>query len=429
MQGTDFEEPLAKSRAIPLAPPRRAPAMSVSSRRRDVLLVAYLRGVSLLGDTIALVALFLRLAPIGHEWAIAALAMAGTLPLVLLAPLAGHVVDHMPAKRLLTLLGLGEAVICTGIGYWHGVAATLALMALLSCAVAFSLPGYSALIPSLAGEKNIARAQGTIQSVQGAAGVVGPALGGFLVGWTGKSWPLYIDAISFAFCAVGTSLLHHDRRPSPRATIESVESRQLMAGVVMLWRDAILRPITISISVFIFALGMVNVGEVFFATRTLHSTATYYGLIGASFGLGSVIGAIYAGRLKQETVRLVTYLLISIVVIGVMIGSVGLVEHIGYIYPLMVVAGVGAGIANVTSSTLLALRTPEHLRGRVFAAFGAIFSAGEIGSFAAGGLILVVVAPRTIFQIAGIAATLTTLVLGPVAFKASRAAHGRESGL
>ena len=395
-------------------------------QRRDVVLLAGLRAASFLGDTVALVALFLRLAPEGHEWAIAALAPAGTLHLVLFAPLAGHVVDHVPAKRMLRLLGVVEALICAGIGYWHGVGATLALMSLLSCVVAFSLPGYSALIPALAGEDNIAKAQGTIQSLQGAAGVAGPALGGLLVGWTGQSWPLYLDAISFALCAAGTTMLRHDRRPSARTTIESAESRKLMAGVSLLWSDPILRSITLVVAIFIFALGMVNVGEVFFATRTLHSSATYYGLIGASFGLGSIGGALYAGRLQQETVQLVTSLLLSIVVIGVMIGSVGLVEHIGYIYPLMVPAGFAAGIANVSSSTLLALRTPEHLRGRVFAAFGAIFNAGEIGSYAAGGLVLVVIAPRTVFQVAGVAATLAALVLGPFAFRASRAAHFKE---
>lgn len=403
--------------------------MDADLQRRDILLIAYLRGASLLGDTVALVALFLRLAPVGHAWAIAALATAGTLPLVLLAPLAGHVVDHVPAKRMLSALGLVEALLCVGIGRWHGIAVTLVLLSLLSCAVAFSLPGYSALIPSIAGEENIARAQGTIQSVQGVAGVAGPALGGLLVGWSGQSWPLYLDAISFVLGAIGTTLLHHDRRPSPRSTIETIDSPRLMTGVVMLWRDPILRPITVSISIFIFALGMINVGEVFFVTQTLHSTATYYGLIGASFGLGSVGGAMYAGRMRQETVALVAALLGSIVVIGIMIAGVGLVEHVGYIYPPMVVAGFAAGIANVCSSTLLALRTPEHLRGRVFAAFGAIFNAGEIGSYAAGGLILMVIAPRTVFQVAGIAATMTALAIGPFAFTASRRAHRRETDL
>lgn len=398
------------------------------AQRRDVRLLAYLRGASFLGDTVALIALYLRLAPIGHAWAIAALAVAGSLPLVVLSPLAGQVADKVPAKRMLTILGLVEGLVCTGIGLWHGVAVTLGLMLALSCGVAFSLPGYSALVPSIAGEDNVARAQGMMQSVQGAAGVAGPALGGLLVGATGQSWPLYIDAISFALCALGTSLLHHDRRPSAHATIENLEHRQLMAGVRILWNDRIVRSVTIVISIFIFALGTTNVGEVFFATQTLHGSATLYGFIGASFGLGSIGGALVAGRMRQEVVPLVRSVMVTIVVIGVTIGAVGLVEEIGYIYPLMVVAGFAAGIATVASNTLVALRTPEHLRGRVFSAFGAIFTAGELGSFAAGGLILSVLAPRTIFQIAGIASTLAAVVLGPFALRASAAAHRRERG-
>ena len=66
------------------------------------------------------------------------MSIASTLPLVLLAPLTGQVVDRLSAKRLLTLLGLAEPVICVGVGAWHGLAATLALMVALSTCVAFS---------------------------------------------------------------------------------------------------------------------------------------------------------------------------------------------------------------------------------------------------------------------------------------------------
>ena len=129
-------------------------------QRRDVRLLAGLRGVTFLGDSVALITLYLRLAPVGHAWAIAALSIAGTLPLVVLSPLAGQVVDRLPAKRLLTQLGFVEAAICVGIGYWHGMTATLLLMLALSSCVAFSFPGYSALVPTVAGEDNISRAQG-----------------------------------------------------------------------------------------------------------------------------------------------------------------------------------------------------------------------------------------------------------------------------
>jgi MFS family permease len=123
-----------------------------SVQRRDLTLVAILRGVSYLGDAIALIALYLRLAHGPHaSWAIASLSIAASLPLVLLSPIAGFIIDHTPVKRLLIVLCLCEGVVCMGIGLWHGRVVTIGLMALLSCSVAFSFPGYSALVPKIAG--------------------------------------------------------------------------------------------------------------------------------------------------------------------------------------------------------------------------------------------------------------------------------------
>ena len=394
--------------------------------RRDIRLLAALRGVSFLGDSVAMTALFLRLAPLGHAWAIAALSIAGTLPLVLLAPLAGLVVDRLPAKRLLSSLGFAEALVCVGIGHWHGLFATIGLMLLLSSCVAFSFPGYSALVPTIAGEENIAASQGMMQAVQGAASVLGPVIGGVLVGSVGQSWPLYLDALCYSVAALATTRLHHDRRPSARNTIERAESEKMLAGVSFLWNDRLLRPIVLTTLVFLLALNMVNVGEVFFVTVTLHSSAISYGLIGASFGVGSVLGSLLAGRLHQGLVHLARSILVAITIVGVMIGLVGLVVRVTYIFPLMAIAGVAAGIAQVAFSTLCVVRSPEALRGRVFAAIGAIFTGDQIGATAAGGIVLALVAPRTVFQIGGIVATTFALVLGPLALRASRQAHARE---
>ena len=395
-------------------------------QRRDVRLLAGLRGVTFLGDSVALITLYLRLAPVGHAWAIAALSIAGTLPLVVLSPLAGQVVDRLPAKRLLTQLGFAEAAICVGIGYWHGMTATLLLMLALSSCVAFSFPGYSALVPTVAGEDNISRAQGLMQAVQGGAAVLGPITGGFLVGWTGQSWPLYLDALCYALGAFATTLLHHDRRPSPDTTIERLESEKMMAGVLLLWNDKVLRPVVLTTLVFLLALNMVNVGEVFFVTVTLHASAVYYGLLGASFGLGSIAGSLLAGKLHQGHVQLARSILATIAVVGVMIGLVGLVTRVEYIYPPMVVAGVAAGVAQVAFATLTTVRSPELLRGRVFAAVGAIFTGNQIGATALGGLVLTLIAPRTVFQVCGIFATVSALVLGPFALRASTSAHAAE---
>jgi MFS family permease len=396
-------------------------------QRRDLTLVAILRGVSYLGDAIALIALYLRLAHgADASWAIASLSVAASLPLVVLSPISGFIIDHTPVKRLLVILCFFEGVVCIGIGLWHGRIVTIGLMALLSCFVAFSFPGYSALVPTIAGEENLTAANSTMQSVQGIAAVAGPGLGGLLVGLLGQSWPLYVDALSFALGAIGTWFLVTDRRPDPGLERPKRGERDLGAGMRILFGDRVLRPIVITFVVFLLALVMINVAEVFFITKTLLSSALMYGLVGASFGAGNIAGAVAASRLKQDDVALARASLASLIVVSVLVGLIGLVEHVGYLYPILVVMGIAVGVVNVASTTLMTVRTPEAQRGRMFSASNAAFTSAEILGTVFGGLILTLVAPRTVFQIAGVVTTIVALVFGPVALRATRSAKSNE---
>ncbi len=391
------------------------PAVLGPSQRRDIGLLVVVRGISFVGDGIALVALFLRVAPLGHAWAVAGLAIAGSLPFVVLAPLAGHVVDRVRARPLLVALGLAEALVCAGLALDTGVAAALGLLFALNCLVAFSVPGYTTLAVAIAGPGNAQRAQGPLQAAQGLAMVVGPMLGGLLVGLVGQRWPLGLDAVSFAVAGVGTALVVHDRRPTTPAPGEHVSA---FAGIALVARDALLRPLAVDIFAFLATLGMVNVAEVFFVTQTLHGSPLAYGALGASFGAGTVVGSLQAARLSRDERHQAAWLCGTIVAVGLLVGGVSLVENVGEIYPLMVVAGVAVGIANVMAITLFSERAAEHLHGRLFAALGAITTTADVGATVAGGALLSVLAPRTVYLLGGVLATVAAVVFGALAMRA-----------
>jgi MFS family permease len=386
--------------------------------RRDVNLLAIFRGVSFFGDALALVALYLRVAPRGHAWGVAALGVASALPLVLFAPIAGLVVDRVRAKPLLIALGAGETLVCAGLGYWHSVPATIALLFALNAVVAFSMPGYSALIVAITGTEHVTRAQGVLQGTQGAASVLGPVFGGLLVGATGQSWPLYLDALTFALGTVGTMLIAHDRRPDP-STRGGVRE-DMLAGLLLIARDALLRPVTLNVCCFLLALGTINVAEVFYVTVTFHGSALAYGGIGATFGLGTIAGALYASRWKKSEGFLTRALGGSIVLVGLFVTVVGFVANVVEIYPLMILTGVAVGVANVAATTLFALRSPEAVRGRVFAALNAGTTTAQIGATVIGGAVLAVMAPRSVYRFGGGLATLSALVFGYLALRALR---------
>ncbi len=98
-----------------------------------------------------------------------------------------------------------------------------------------------------------------------------------------------------------------------------------------------------------------------------------------------------------------------------------------YVFPLLAVTGVAAGVVNVAMATLLAVSTPDALRGRVFAAAGALFTSAEIGSMALGGVLLSSLAPRTIFQLAGVIATFSVLLVGSLELRTAARRHARAT--
>src|SRR5882724_7201480 len=76
---------------------------------------------------------------------VAALLLAAAVPPMLLAPVAGQVVDRFDSRRVLVVIGL-------------------LLVAALAAGVAFTSPTFAALIPSMVGRDNLAKASGLIQS-------------------------------------------------------------------------------------------------------------------------------------------------------------------------------------------------------------------------------------------------------------------------
>jgi len=99
-----------------------------------------------------------------------------------------------------------------------------------------------------------------------------------------------------------------------------------------------------------------------------------------------------------------------------------------YVFPIMAVTGVAVGVVNVRDGrTLFAVQTPELLRGPRLRRDGRDVHQRGDRLDVLGGLLLTVVSPRTIFQLAGVVSTLTVGVVGPSSCVLSRRAHAPES--
>lgn len=377
---------------------------------RTVRAVALGRGLSFLGDEVALLAIAFRAkAELGH-FGVAAILIAGAVPLLVLAPFAGLLVDRVRTKPLLVTVTALQAGLCVALA-WSPASLLVPFIALLACGTAVSAPAWQALVPSLVTESELPRAVGMLQSFAASAGLAGPFLGGFLVATYGFHVPLLVDAASFVALAAIPLAVQIDRVPAGAAD-GGFSMSEAFAGVAMVVRHPVIRSLLALLTLFVLALGVINVVEIYFITTALHAGPRGYGLLGLCFGAGMLVTAALTGRISARFPRRERVFVVACTLLCIGIGAFGLTTQLWQAAALLVFVGAANAILNVNASVMITTQCTDEIRGRVFSAVQGTISAAQILALLAGGLLLLAVSPRMIIIVGALisAATLCATV-------------------
>ncbi|WP_446212302.1 MFS transporter [Micromonospora sp. IBSANI012] len=398
---------------------------SDGSRWSDVWLAATARGTTICGDFLAATALALALQAAGASGlAVSGLLLAATLPLVVLAPLAGRLADRVDSRRLLVSVGLVQAGLCALLAFAEQPILVIGLVALLACGLAVTQPCLAALLPAMVHPDDLPRASAVNQTAVSLGALAGPVLAGLLVGQFGTRVPLLLDAASYLALVVA-GLLLRTRRGGRRTATATAATTTGPAPAWRLRRDPLLLAMVVTTAAVIAAIGGINVIEVFFIRDTLDSSATIYGLVGAAWMAGMLPGSWLAARLARRLTddgALVYGVLATLGGCSLMVVLASAVPAAGLLVPLWLVGGAANGGENVFATVLTARRAPEALRARAYATYGAAVQGGSMAGYLAGGALLAVLPPRPLIAVAGAAGLLVVLAFVPVVVRAVRRA-------
>jgi MFS family permease len=372
---------------------------------RDIRLVLPARALSYAGDSIAMIALMLRISADGGPAAMTLLLLAFAVPTVVMIPFAGRIVDGYDSRTVLVSASLLQAAAGVGLAFSHGLAETLALVCVLQLGTAVAGPAWGALIPRIVGEELVGRTTGTSQALIGVATLAGSAAGGVLVGWTGDRGALLVDAATFLVLAVVARLVATRRRPERGAVREQ---GAMSAGLRSIFGDSLLRILVPCLLVFVLVGEAVNVVEVFLVTDEIGLNAAGYGWVVAVQGAGAIVGAWLTGRLVRTTARS-RAVLAGMAAIG--LGGVFMGVANGLV-PLLigsVAVGFGAGMVNAAVSTLIVTRSAETVRGRVVAALNGTARACSLFALVLGGFLGALIGTRMTFVASGAACAVAAV--------------------
>ena len=364
----------------PLSPPPL-------SRNRNFAVFWLGQSLSNLGDTVALIAMpLLVLRVTGSVIQMGFVTGAFGIGQLLGGIVAGPVADRVDRRRFMIACDIGRTVVYAGIPAVWWIAGPqqwlLYAVSLLGAflGMCFSVT-YIAAIANLVDRAHLTDANGRLQASAALAGLVGPALAGGLSARYGPAAALGVDALSFGVSAASLACIR--LRSSARASrdVERTHPRaDILAGVRFLWRQPVLRALTAMIAGFSFlTLGATDL----FIFRLRHDLGRSDGVVGLAFSVASV-GAIFGGLLAAPARRRFGFGVCyvgSAIVEGVALVGIGGAPWIAAAEPLLCAFTFLEILKGVNSIALRQQVTPDHLLGRVTAAFWTINSApGPLGA-------------------------------------------------
>ena len=323
-------------------------------------------------------------------FALGLVGLAEVLPFVGMALFAGYLVDHLPKKRLGAMACAGlcaTAVLLALVAAGHlapgrtwPIYAAIVLTGLVR---SFLTPVYTALFARVLRREQFARGASVGSVAFQTALVCGPALGGVLVGWAGKT-VAYALAATLAIVAGGVLLSLRVPEPTPegprapvfasiREGLRFVFGNQVMLGAQALDLFAVLFGGAISLAPA-------------FIHEILHYGPEGLGILRGAPALGAVlVGVVLARRPPgRHAGRL---LLWAVAGFGLCIIGFGLSRHFWLSAFFLLLSGMCDGVSVVLRTTIMQLVTPDGMRGRV-ASINGIFigSSNELGAFYAGSM-------------------------------------------
>lgn len=327
-------------------------------------------------------------------FAIGLIGLSEVIPAVSTALYAGHVIDNSEKKKLLLICNYAYVMLISllliptffghqllhfsdkEISYFIYV-----VIFFTGFCRAFLGPIIPSMIPKIVSKETLPNAITLNQGTFLTASVAGHALGGFLIHWIDISGTILVVVGLMIFASKFFWTLN--RHPSQNSSREIGVVQSMREGISYIYKTKeILGALCLDMFAVLFggAVAMIPV----FATDILKVGSEGFGLLNAASDIGSmcIIAFLAFVPLKKNQGKI---LLVAVAGFGLCIIGFGLSELYWLSFFLLVCSGMLDGISVVIRGTIVQLKTPDHLRGRVLSVNSIfIMSSNEMGQFESG---------------------------------------------
>jgi MFS family permease len=342
------------------------------------------------------------------------------IPTLLLSVFIGPVIDRFPKRSVLLftqiMFALNAAALTIlafsgHILYWH----VLLIASVTGVIQAIDMPTRQAFVTELVHDRSaVANAVALNSAMFNIARIVGPGIGGLLIAAVGIPWTFAANGISFVSVIVSLLYMKAGRKALDGASRSYL--KDVREGIGYVRRNRIVLTLLIIVGVLSLFLLNFNILIPTFAQLALGLSAEGYGGLVSAMGAGALGAALLMSLRGRRLEPKPAYVLAAGFLLSVAMILVGLQRSIWVTGLLLMCCGFGMASLTMMCNTGLQMQAPDHMRGRVMAAYNLVFTGSTPFGALYAGEICEALGPGTGFLVSGIIGLVFMfLILGFVA--------------
>ncbi len=351
-------------------------------KKRGFLFLTLSNAMSQFGDRLThmvIISLIHILSP-GRVTAFSEFSMTFTIPVIILSPFAGVLVDHWNKKNIMIRAHYIQAFFIFITPFFIMLTKSM-IPVWITVVIFFSLDIFNntaklAVIPSLVEKDSLVPANSILLLFARVATFGGMVLGGFLIKWLGWRLGFFLDAATHFIAGSFVIWMGKTKLFEPQKRIEFGIGERLKKALrqfiqdlkdvfILLLRDKKILFVIISLVMVPFTTAIAYTALIYIVQQVLGLGTPGVGITGGIIGIGMILGAFLTGTIGKKADKFL-WIIFSVFVYSLFFLFGRYFITVLFIYSLSLISGILFSFIGIFQDTILQEEVDEGTRGRIF---------------------------------------------------------------
>jgi len=328
------------------------------------------------------------------------------IPNLVFGPFMGVLADRLNKRYMMITSDLARCLLAFMFPLTQTLWQIYTLVFLMGIARTSYSPAEFSLLPNLVKKDELIVANSLEVTTMNITMIIGPALGGLIIGIYGTTPAFIANALTFLFSAVMVSLIREILGKEKADARKAGMLSDFKEGLRFLWGDRIMRYIIIVFSIVMVLASGINPLIIVYTHKVLGRGDAEFGYLISILGVGGIVGGFLYGLIGKRVSKM-QVMIYNLLIDGFVMCLLGFTSSYIIAGVIFFIFGMINTAFQIAIMTLLQEYIPDNLRGRIIGVFSLIFDPLRMLSMGIYGFFADIFSVGTLFIASGLFEVLT----------------------